>query len=154
MSCLTVKELGEKYHDDIKKLIMPYEYRFFRYGLEFTFLFCYMNEEEDISEYSTYVRLTDSFLMLEKNFYCIVYEGTNTDQAIKAVHNILNHFEKEHEDSEIYINAISIKEQKKPREDIIAHLFESLKRMLSEHKSNVVVVIKRDEEEEIAEEEE
>ena len=107
----TLQNLLEKYHDKIAELIHLYEYRFNRYGLEYSLVLCYQREGEDLSDIGSLVRLTDSYMMLEKRYYCVVYEGTNLDQAMKAAHHIILHFKREHGSNEIFVSAVSAREK-------------------------------------------
>ncbi len=76
--------------------------------------------------------------MMEKYFYCIVYEGTDVEQGTKAVHNIMNRYKREYPDSAFYINIISIG-KRKHREDLVAYLFDSLEQTVQKQKNNTVI---------------
>ena len=135
---LPVKALQKKHHITVEQLIHPYIYRFNRYDVESTLLFFYLSEENDVSDFASYTRVTDSFVMLEKYFYCIVYEGTDIERGIKAVHNIVNRYKREYRDSKFYMNIISIR-KRKHREDLVAYLFDSLEQTVQKQKSNTVI---------------
>jgi hypothetical protein len=136
-----IKTLHEKYYRKINNLLLEYEYRYFRYRLEYTLVFFYLSEEENISGYTNLVRLTDTFLALEKHFYCIVYEGANAEQATKAANNLLSHYKKEYKEGEIFITILSPGKKKMHREDIVTLLFKSLETITTKNKSNIVVTL-------------
>ena len=123
-------DLQEKHREKLDELIHLYRYRFHRYGLEFALLFFYMEEDIDISSYESFIRLTDSFLKLEDNFYAIVYQDADIEKSSKAAHNIIKHFKQEHGERLIYISAISIKE-KFEKKDMVNQLFMRLKKGIS-----------------------
>jgi hypothetical protein len=137
---LSVKALQRKHHSAVERLIHPYEYRYHRYGLESIVLFLYLSEDQDISDYASYIRITDSFVMLEKHFYCIVYEGADIKQGIKAANNIKNRYEQEYSGAEFYMNAISVKKAGN-RKGLVTFLFESLEQTVEKLKCNSVISV-------------
>ncbi len=139
MNNTVIKKLHEKHYSRINSLLLEYEYRYFRYRLEYTLVFFYLSKEEDISGYTSFIRLTDTLLALEKNFYCIVYEGANAEQAEKAANNLLNHYEKEYEEGEIFITALSPGKKKMAREDVVTQLFNSLETIITNNRNNTVI---------------
>jgi hypothetical protein len=136
-----VRKLYEKHHIEIKKLLTAYEYRYYRYRLEYSLVFFYLPKEDDISEYAKLIRLTDTLVIAEKYFCYIVYEGAKSEQAVKAANNLLNRYKKEYPEGIVYINVLSPGKKKICSEDIVTRLFESLEATISEEKQNTVISI-------------
>ncbi|RLA72943.1 MAG: hypothetical protein DRG24_01570 [Epsilonproteobacteria bacterium] len=130
--------LQQKHHDRLDELIHLYKYRFHRYGLEFSLIFFYTVEDVDLSSYASLVRLTDSFLKLEDNFYAIVYEGTDIEQSVKAAQNIIAHFERDYQGKTVYVSAVSAKERS-DENDMIDQLFVRLGKSIKEKLSSTIV---------------
>jgi len=125
-------ELKEKHRMKLDELLIKYKYRFYRYGLEFSLLFCYAREDFDLSPYFSLVRLTDSFVKLENNFYAIVHEGVNVEKSLKGGQNIIRRFKSDnHDDENIYLSAVSVTETSMDN-DMVEHLFATLSNRMKE----------------------
>jgi len=131
--------LQQKHYENLNELIHLYKYRFHRYGLEFSLLLFYTVEDIELSSYASLVRLTDSFLKLEDNVYAIVYEGADIEKSIKAGHNVISHFEREHREKVIYVSAVSVQEYP-DKNDMIDQLFIRLAKGTTEKLPNTIVV--------------
>jgi hypothetical protein len=115
--------IRQKHRVKLDELILLYKYRFYRYGLQFSLLFCSGREDIDLSPYASLIRLTDSFAKLENNFYVIVYEGVDTKKSLKAAQNIIERFKRDNNDKVIYVSAVSATECPKDN-NMIDYLFE------------------------------
>ena len=135
-------KLHKKYDMEIRELLTEYEYRYYRYKLEYSLVFFYLPNKDDISNYAKLIRLTDTFIKLEENFYCIVYEGANREQAAKAANNLLGRYKKEYSDSMVYIGIMSPGKKKIYREDVVTRLFKLLEEIILEKQYNIVIAQK------------
>lgn len=120
-----ITALKQKHRNRLNELLVEYKYRFYRYGLEFSLLFCYAGEDFDLSPYSSLVRLTDSFVKLENNFYAIVHEGVNAEKSLKGGQNIIRRYKRDNHDENIYMSAVSVAETSKDN-DMVEHLFDTM----------------------------
>ena len=130
--------LQQKHNAKLDELIFLYKYRFHRYGLEFSLLFLYTKEAIELSSYGSLVRMTDSFLKIEDNFYAIVYEGADLEKSIKAAQNVIAHFEHDHQSKNIYVAAVSA-EERSDENDMIDQLFIRLGKSIKEKLTNTIV---------------
>ena len=133
-----IKQLQESHHERLEAFIQLFKYRFHRYGLEFSLLFFYLEEDIDLASYASLVRLTDSFIKLEDHFYAIVYEGADIEKSIKAAQNIIGRFERDHNGKPIYVCAVSAKERS-DENDMIVQLFIRLEKSIEGKLSNTIV---------------
>ena len=125
--------LKQKHRTSLDELIIVYKYRFYRYGLQFSLLFCYAQEDFDLSPYASLIRLTDSFVKLEDNFYAIVYEGVDVDKSLKAGDNIIRRLKRDNNSDEIiYVAAVSAAECSKDN-DMIDLIFDRLGMKIKEN---------------------
>ena len=124
--------LKKKHRMKLDELLVKYKYRFYRYGLQFSLLFCYAQEDFDLSPYSSLVRLTDSFVKLENNFYAVVHEGVNAEKSLTGGQNIIRRFKRDNHDKDIYMSAVSVTETSKDN-DMVDQLFAALEMSIKEN---------------------
>ena len=126
MDDLTV--IKQKHSMNLDELLILYKYRYHRYGLQFSLLFCYGPDDFDLTPYASFIRLTDSFAKLENNFYAIVFEGVDAQASLKAANNIIRRFKRDNQETNIYLAAVSVKEcSKDMTDDLFTELEKTLK---------------------------
>jgi hypothetical protein len=92
---------------DLKKIIEPHWHRYERYQLKFCLILLYGT---DICEHDCkrHIRKTDSFIKLDDEFACIIFESLDIDVAITLSEKIFYKMEREFElkNKEFYCSLI------------------------------------------------
>jgi len=136
---ILLSKLEKKHTERLLNDIHLYQYRYNRYGLEYAMIALYLKEPLDLKPYSALVRLTDSFIELEDNFYVIVYEGANREKSLKSAQNIIKHFQREYPDKLLYVSGVTATEGAN-KNAMITLLFQRLGKSMKEAGALTVVV--------------
>ncbi|HEX5622854.1 MAG TPA: hypothetical protein VFX57_00305 [Sulfuricurvum sp.] len=90
------KIAGEQYSLMQQKLIQTlkdFDYRFKRYEISYSIAIGHSPDNTDLSIFADYIRLTDRFIILDRNTCAVIFDCTNTESGVKAANNLLNHFQ-------------------------------------------------------------
>ena len=120
-----IRENLAKYEIEILKAIEPYNYEKERYDIDFAIAVGATLDNVDMASFSQAVRLTDTFVFLDKNVCGVVFAFNNTENGIKAASNLLNKFEMQFFANKIYLGIISSEDETVP-EIQVKKLFETL----------------------------
>ena len=117
-----IHKLQQKRHE-IKKFVEPHWHRYQRYQLKFCFILLYGIDvcEQDCKKH---IRKTDSFLKLDNDLTCIIFEALDIDIAITLTEKIFYKMEREFKlnDKEFYCSLIC-SSQIENDEDLITESF-------------------------------
>lgn len=89
--------------DKVMDSISDEEYRFTRYGIDFSLAAVYSESEEALRDLRKYLRQTDKLIELSPHCSCICFDSTKIEGAIKVSQNIIKDFSVENSVKKIYI---------------------------------------------------
>jgi len=108
-----IKLLREKrkiYLDKIISNLNEYSYRSKRYNFEFSLALGLADEKINLEKFAEMKRMTDTYIHLENNLYCIILDGTSADTAIKATSNLQTMFQRQYFNVKLFISVVSSSE--------------------------------------------
>ena len=114
-----------EYKKKVLEVIAPYNYQKERYGIDFAIAIGATLDDVDMAAFSQTIRLTDTFIYLDKHVSGVVFAFNDTENAIKAASNLLNKFEMQFFSNKIYMGIISSEEETAPEQQV-KKLFETL----------------------------
>ncbi len=120
-----VRENLAQYEAKVLNAIEPYNYEKERYDIDFAIAVGATFDDVDMASFSQAVRLTDTFVSLDKNVCGVVFAFNDTENGIKAASNLLNKFEMKFFSNKIYLGIISSEDETVPEKQV-KKLFETL----------------------------
>ncbi len=97
------KDYEKKVLESIKDNIYQRE----RYNVDFTLALGATPSEMDMEIFSTLIRESDRFIILDKHICCVVFPFTNSADGIKATSNLLSKFEMKFFSQKIYLSIVN-----------------------------------------------
>ena len=116
----------KKYEENILASIKDYVYNYERYKSNFTLAIGAACSDVDLEKFSSMIRPTDKFIILDEQLCCVIFPFTEADQGIKAVSNLLSKFERQFFSEKIYLSVVNAEEFTTP-ESMLNRLFNILK---------------------------
>lgn len=126
----------KQYDEMIMNSIQDYIYNYERYKANFTLAIGAVYSGIDLQKFSTMIRPTDKFIILDEYLCCIVFPFTEADQGIKAASNLLSKFESQFFSEKIYLGVVSAEEFSTP-EALLNTLFDILKSSIENGMENM-----------------
>jgi hypothetical protein len=84
-----LKSLNEKFFSELAS----FEYRYKRYHVNYSVAIYALDEEIEADFFYKNIRRSDHCILIQKNFYIVIFDSTNEEQGGKAANNILVNFE-------------------------------------------------------------
>lgn len=131
-----IRENLASYETKVLQAIEPYNYEKERYDIDFAIAVGATLDDVDMASFSQAIRLTDTFVVLDKNVSGVVFAFNNTENGIKAASNLLNKFEQQFFSKKIYLGIISSEDETTPEQQV-KKLFETLCYGVEEGMSNI-----------------
>ncbi len=122
-------DLRENRKDYEKKVLYSIKddiYQRERYDVNFTLALGATHSEVDMESFSTLIRESDRFIILDKHICCVVFPFTDSAEGVKATSNLLSKFEMRFFSQKIYLSIVNANDCDTP-EHHIQKLFDVLK---------------------------
>lgn len=133
-----IKENRKMYHEAIINRLSHFSYRKKRYKLNFSIAIGLCDEQINLSEFIEIKRKTDDFIVLQNNLCCIIFDGADSDSAIKAAANMQTDFQYKYFNKKIFVSVVAAEDY----DDDIAmvnSLFDILDYAISNDLDNIVI---------------
>ncbi len=127
-----------KYHEIIIDALVDYSYRMKRYDLNYSVAVGYSEPGANLAEFIKMKRQTDTFIVLEDNLCCIIFDGANSDSAIKAASNMQTSFQHKYFNIKLFVSIVT--GQDYYNDTVMVHsLFDVLEYSLLNNMDNIVM---------------
>ena len=131
-----IRENLATYESKVLNAIESYNYDKERHNIDFSIAIGATLDDVDMASFSQAIRLTDTFVFLDKNVCCVVFGFNDTENGIKAASNLLNKFEQKFFANKIYLGIISSEDESSPEQQV-KKLFETLCHGIDHGMSNI-----------------
>ena len=131
-----IRENLGTYEAKILTAIEPYNYEKERYDIDFAIAVGATLDDVDMALFSKTIRLTDTFIYLDKHVSGVVFAFNDTENGIKAASNLLNKFEIQFFANKIYLGIISSQDEIVPEQQV-KKLFDTLCHGIEQGMSNI-----------------
>jgi hypothetical protein len=126
----------KRYEETIINSIQDYIYNYDRYKANFTMAIGAACNNVDLESFSSMIRPTDKFIILDEQLCCVIFPFTDAEQGIKAASNLLSKFESQFFSEKIYLGVVNAEECSTP-EGLISRLFDILKSSIENGMENM-----------------
>ncbi|MDD5156474.1 hypothetical protein [Sulfurimonas sp.] len=79
-----------------------FDYRFKRYGINYSVMIGFSTEPIDFAQFSSSIRKSDSFVLIAPNLCAIILDSVNNSNGIKAANKLLTSFQQTYFSKKIY----------------------------------------------------
>ncbi len=98
-----IRDNRKVYCTAIMKRLEDYNYRHERYNFNFSLAIGLSSDGIDLRGFDSFKRQTDEFIILEEHLCCVVLDGSDTEDAIKATSNIQTQFETNYFNKKLFV---------------------------------------------------
>jgi hypothetical protein len=127
-----------KYHKIISDYISDFTYRGNRYNEDYSVAIMLCDADINLGDFLHHTRQTDKFIVLERNFCCVVLDSSPSVVGIKAASNIQTEFQNKNFGKELFTCVVTFKDYDDEYK-MINSLFDILEYTLSYEIDNIVV---------------
>lgn len=122
----------------LESKMSEYEYRFSRYGIDFSIAVVYTPKRIRMSQFGSYIRSTDRYVFLGRGIYGIIFDCADHEKGIKAANNLLTRFQHTFFSTPIYASIVSANDYKDPSQRL-SKLFDLLAYALRHNMDNLIM---------------
>lgn len=95
------------YQEKLVEKVVAYDYRYFRYHINYSIALLYVSEKVNLSHIKSYLRKSDEFIKLNTHIYAIFLDCTDDEKGIKTSNNSLNAIQAQFFSKHLYMAVVT-----------------------------------------------
>lgn len=128
----------KNFQEELVKRASLYDYRYVRYGINYSIATSYVTEPTDLSLIASNLRQSDEFFKISDHLYIIFLDATNDEQGIKTCANILSNVQAQFFTKHLYMAVVTASNYRDSFQ-MVHDLFDLIEYALIHNMNNIVI---------------